>query len=394
MSFSAQMQLVFNDGRRKMSSFFYRPARRFFFNGFGRNGVRSRFVPVVGALLCGVVSCNFAAQAQDDVTDDGEAATYNAARNYNATQNITPPANTVVNPAANYDAPNLYAAPQPTARPAEAQKRMQENNIRNLMRSLGIGSRDVQDTVIAHIASETQAREPMAAASGRLLQAMRTPGITDNQLSILLNDCRVSFDTDRTRRVEALDALKNKLGPDLSPRIESMILLLGLDGDVVITLPTPALLTQMQRERQQLLRMVDGLKIEADSLRRERDDVKVERDNYARLMAGNSAILVANAPNQLITQTANAQITPGGLYTVPASNAVVVTPSVPTTPTNLTEEQRELARLREENESLKKENQRLQREKNKAQRAKEDIERKTPDKKDAKDKKEYPKENQ
>ncbi len=68
------------------------------------------------------------------------------------------------------------------------------------MRSLGISARDVQDIVISHINSESQAREPMRAASGRLLQAARTPGVTDAQLSVLLNDCRVSFDTDKTRR--------------------------------------------------------------------------------------------------------------------------------------------------------------------------------------------------
>ncbi len=75
-----------------------------------------------------------------------------------------------------------------------------------------------------------------------------------------------------------------------------MILLLGLEGDVIITLPTPTLLAQMQRERQQLLKMVDGLKIESDSLRRERDDIKAERD---------------------ACQKVSVPLDPNGLYNVP-----------------------------------------------------------------------------
>ncbi len=309
-----------------MSSFSNRLLRRVFF-------IVHRETPVLpavaGAVLClGLAVSGTMAYAQAAETEDGEAIVANAA-----------------NAAPNYNSlpPDTYpVAPSPLPQQAERQNRLQETNIRNLMRSFGVNARDMQDLVISHISNETQAREPMRAASGRLLQAMRTPGVTEAQLGVLLNDCRVSFDTDRMRRADALESLKDKIGLALTPRIESMILLLGLEGDVIITLPSPTMLSQMQRERQQLLRMVDGLKLEADSLRRERDDIKAERDAFAR----------PNVPNPAIHSTANAQINPNGLYNAPEPTAVPV----------LSEELKEVARLREENARMKKENQRLQRE--------------------------------
>jgi hypothetical protein len=319
--------------------------------------------PSVLAVIFGavtIVSCSAPSHAQASApapsyaqageTDDGEAIIPDVGQNYNS----LPPNNYATPQPAPQQAPQPQ---QPTPQQIERQNRMQENNIRNLIRSLGINSRDVQDSVIQHIASETQAREPMRAASGRLLQAMRTPGVTDAQLSVLLNDCRVAFDTDQTRRFDALTALKAKIGPDLTPRIESMILLLGLEGDVIITLPSPTMLAQMQRERQQLLKMVDGLKIETDSLRRERDDIKAERDALQHI---NAPLSVSSS---VVRQTASAQMTDKGLYTVPAPNAA------PDTEINLTDDEKELARLRDENDKLKKENKRLQRENTNLQRS-------------------------
>ena len=255
------------------------------------------------------------------------------------------------------EAQRLPIVPLPSASlpamPLPAQK-PQEKNLRNLIRGLGVHSRDVQDMVIAHITTEMQFREPMRNASSRLFQAMNKPGFTDTQLSVLLNDCRVAYETDKVRRSETLDALKFKIGPDLTPRIESMLFLLGLEGDVVITLPTPTLLTQMQREQQRLLKVVDGLKLEADSLRRERDDAKAEFQAYqVTIQAGNAGN--AKAPVNVV---ASAQINPHGLYAAPDRDEK-----------NAAQEQKELSRLAEENAELKKNLKRLQREKNGLSRA-------------------------
>ena len=331
-----------------MSSFLYRHLRRFHLFPTLGNIVSAK---VVGAVLCGALALgNTAAHAQLltplDETEDGEAIAANAAPNYNAAPTIGSP--TLNESAADLPSTRL-ASQQLASQQAERQNRIQENNIRNLMRSMGVSSREMQDMVLLHITSETQAREPMRAASGRLLQAMRTPGYTEAQLSVLLNDCRVSFDTDKARRFDALTTLKAKIGPDLSPRMESMILLLGLEGDVIITLPSPTMLSQMQRERQQLLRMVDGLKLEADSLRRERDDMEAERDTFARPVV----------PNSIIRSTASAQINPNSLngsYAAPdQKEAPILAPF-------LSAEQKELAQLRADNARMKKENQRLQNE--------------------------------
>jgi hypothetical protein len=227
----------------------------------------------------------------------------------------------------------------------------QEKNIRNLIRSLGVQSRDVQDMVITHIASEMQFREPMRNASTRLFQAMSRPGVTDAQLGVLLNDCRVAYETDKLRRLDTLDVLKAKIGPFLTPRTESMLFLLGLEGDVVITLPTPALLAQSQREQQRLSRVVEGLKLEADSLRRERDDLKAEFQAFQVTVQAGSA---GNATKASVV--ASAQINPHGsvhgFYALPSKRSEE----------NLTAEQKEIIRLSEENADLQKDVKRLRRE--------------------------------
>ncbi|HEY0074218.1 MAG TPA: hypothetical protein VGB77_08960 [Abditibacteriaceae bacterium] len=227
----------------------------------------------------------------------------------------------------------------------------QEKNIRNLIRSLGVQSRDVQDMVITHIVSEMQFREPMRNASSRLFQAMSRPGVTDAQLGVLLNDCRVAYETDKLRRLDTLDVLKAKIGPFLTPRTESMLFLLGLEGDVIITLPTPALLAQSQREQQRLSRVVEGLKLEADSLRRERDDLKAEFQAYQ------VANQVANAAKAPVNVVASAQINPHG------STRGFYAPPSKRSEENLTDDQKEIIRLTKENADLQKDVKRLRREK-------------------------------
>jgi cell division protein FtsB len=202
--------------------------------------------------------------------------------------------------------------------------------------------------VITHIASEMQFREPMRNASSRLFQAMSRPGVTDAQLGVLLNDCRVAYETDKLRRLDTLDVLKAKIGPFLTPRTESMLFLLGLEGDVIITLPTPALLAQSHREQQRLSRVVEGLKLEADSLRRERDDLKAEFQAYQ------VANQVANAAKAPINVVASAQINPHGstqgFYALPLKRSEE----------KLMDEQKEIMRLTKENADLTKENADLQ----------------------------------
>lgn len=255
--------------------------------------------------------------------------------------------------------PGISGGPAQQPLPQSLQQ-PQEKNIRNLIRSLGVHSRDVQDTVITHIANEMQFREPMRNASSRLFQAMNKPGMTDAQLGVLLNDCRVAYETDKVRRLDTLEELKAKIGPLLTPRTESMLFLLGLEGDVVITLPTPALLTQSQREQQRLLRVVEGLKLEADSLRRERDDLKAEFQAYQKAIQAGNAGIGGNAKASVL---ASAQINPNsppqGFYAPPLNR----------NEQNLTDEQKEMARLAEENTALKKDIKRLERENSSLSRA-------------------------
>lgn len=255
------------------------------------------------------------------------------------------------------DAFNQLQTPQPNVQGDKRAGKLHEGSIRNLMRSLGCDSRDVQDMIIAHIAADMNESEEMRTTQLRLLQAMRTKGLPDAQLSVLLDDCRDAFEADKTRRTVAQTQLKGKIGYALTPRIESLLLLLGLEGDVVITLPNPTLLTQLQRERQQLLKAIDGLKIEVNSLRKERDDARIERDAcqrvaFAPVLPGNSAPLPGNAiPPAALGGTylgsaySNNGINPNGTYVTSSASrpAKSAQPSV----------ESENERLKKENDTLK-----------------------------------------
>jgi hypothetical protein len=160
----------------------------------------------------------------------------------------------------------------------EGRVKAQEDRLRQLMIGFGCTSRQVQDTVIAYIVQDTEARGPLRRSSGQLLQAMRTPGVTDAQISVFLNDFRNTIESEKTRRNEAQNTLRDKVGYDMTPRIEAMLYLLGLFGDSVVTLPNPNVTFQLERERNQLQKTVSNLKIDVESLRRERDTARAERD--------------------------------------------------------------------------------------------------------------------
>jgi regulator of replication initiation timing len=156
--------------------------------------------------------------------------------------------------------------------------KFRDENLRRLMRSLGCDIPEVQNAVIEYIVQDTNSRQPLRDVTGKLFMAMRTNGVSDEQLNVLVNESRAAIETDKTRRTGAQLALRNKIGPQITPRLEAMLMLLGLQGDMVITAPNPRIVGQLEQERKKLRSDVDGLKIEVESLRRERDAARTERD--------------------------------------------------------------------------------------------------------------------
>ena len=169
-------------------------------------------------------------------------------------------------------------AEAPVAKIPLSPARQREENLRRLMRSLGCNVPEVQNAVIDYIVRDTGARQPLRDSTSRLFLAMRTPGLPDSQIGVILKETRIALDGDKTRRTEAENAMRAAIAYNMTPRLEAMLLLLGLQGDMAFSTPNPKLVAMLEQERNKLRRDSEGLKIEVESLRRERDAARLERD--------------------------------------------------------------------------------------------------------------------
>lgn len=146
------------------------------------------------------------------------------------------------------------------------------------MNSLGVDQTGVQSAIISHIEADVRARQTLRDATVKLFNAVKSPNVTDAQISAIVNEARGITEYDKTRRAQAQDALKTKIAYDLTPRVEAMLMLMGMQGDSVLLPGNSGALAQVERERNGLRKDVDGLKIEVDSLRNERDEARAQRD--------------------------------------------------------------------------------------------------------------------
>lgn len=196
--------------------------------------------------------------------------------------------------------PGFAVGEKPTEAPVAtiplSPARQREENLRRLMRSLGCNIPEVQNSVIAYIVQDTGARQPLRDSTSRLFLAMRTPGLADSQISALLKDARIALDGDKARRADAENAMRAAIGYNMTPRLEAMLLLLGLQGDMAFSTPNPKLVTMLEQERNKLRRDSEGLKIEVESLRRERDTARAERDACRQTPLAPTPVAPAAAP--------------------------------------------------------------------------------------------------
>ncbi len=206
-------------------------------------------------------------------------------------------------------------AEAPVAKIPLSPARQREENLRRLMRSLGCDIPEVQTAVINYIVQDTGARQPLRDSTSRLFLAMRTPGLPDAEIGVILKDTRIALDGDKTRRANAETAMRAAIGYNITPRLEAMLLLLGLQGDMAFSTPNPKLIAMLEQERNKLRRDGKGLKIEVESLRRERDAARAERDDCRQAQLPTAAP-VPTAPAATPTAMPNS-------YDAPASSKVL-----------------------------------------------------------------------
>lgn len=105
------------------------------------------------------------------------------------------------------------------------------------MTSMGFGDRTLQDEVLRHIAVEVRERGLVRRRAQQMLNALRDPNQSQDEVRVLLRDYQLVVEADRARRRSAENALNERINFRENPRLEAMLILFGAIGDAPIALP-------------------------------------------------------------------------------------------------------------------------------------------------------------
>ncbi len=126
----------------------------------------------------------------------------------------------------------------PPDKPSFAEQLAQrENRLKRMMTNLGVADEAVQNAIIAHLKTEIETRRPMREQTMRLQHALRDQSTPDAQIKLLAAEMRAAVEADRQRRIEADKHLDEQIAYSQKPRLEAMLLLLGVIGDGAMMLP-------------------------------------------------------------------------------------------------------------------------------------------------------------
>lgn len=113
----------------------------------------------------------------------------------------------------------------------EAMQKMRAEGLRRTMNEAGFTQTATQDAVIAFMAAQDEAAQPLRDQMRKLGEAMRDTTVTDAQMAPLLADFRMAVEAERARRAKALKDLDAKIGYSKKPRLDAMLTLAGIIGD-------------------------------------------------------------------------------------------------------------------------------------------------------------------
>lgn len=127
-----------------------------------------------------------------------------------------------------------------TADKIERVKR-QEQNLRGMMASFGVTELDVQNSIIVYLQDYVLRIRPLREQGRRLYRALQNETISTTEMAGLLTDFRAAIEADTARRAAAEAALSEQTGYTNNPRLEAMLLLLGVigDGPAIMNIPVP-----------------------------------------------------------------------------------------------------------------------------------------------------------
>jgi hypothetical protein len=114
------------------------------------------------------------------------------------------------------------------------QQQRQDENVRRTLNNAGFTSTTVQDAVIAFANEQDKDRTASEDKVRQLAQAVRN-GATDAEIATLLAAVRADAQAAQTKREAALKDLDAKISYTKSPKLEAVLVLLGLTGENLST---------------------------------------------------------------------------------------------------------------------------------------------------------------
>jgi hypothetical protein len=99
------------------------------------------------------------------------------------------------------------------------------------LQALGVVDTATQGKLLDYIDTENTARSTLLEKAQQLQQGLRGNALSDAQVAALLNDYQAAVEDDKARRAKAEDGLKKDYDLAKNPKVEAMLVLLGVYGD-------------------------------------------------------------------------------------------------------------------------------------------------------------------
>lgn len=125
---------------------------------------------------------------------------------------------------------NEQSADENRQRAQERQQRL-ENQMRQAMSNLGCSDISTQDAIISYIGTDMRARRGLQGQSRRLLMALRSKDMSEDEIARMVSDFRSAVEADKQRRTASEAALDGRIKYSQNARLEAMLLLFGVIGE-------------------------------------------------------------------------------------------------------------------------------------------------------------------
>jgi hypothetical protein len=134
------------------------------------------------------------------------------------------------NPPKGDNPPPNARPPRPRMTPEERRKET-EDRLRAVMTDNGVTDTATQDAVLAYLANDLQARNPLRQMGIKLQRALSDKDVSDDQIKGMIADYQNAQALENQRRTKAQSDLDTQIHYTQNPRLEGLLMLMGVLGD-------------------------------------------------------------------------------------------------------------------------------------------------------------------